>query len=83
VEWELVELNKGEAKIEPQDLGIASWLQQGLAQWLEQNQPESKKGEGRRLNSSGMAVLLRRAVAREKALALGRKLPDTSVIALE
>ena len=76
---------KAEAKIEgePQDLGLAGWLQQGLAQWAEQNQPESKKGEGRRPNSATMAVILRRAVAREKALALGKKLPDPRVVALE
>ncbi len=76
---------KAEAKIEgePQDLGIAGWLQQGLAQWAEQNQPGSKKREGRRLNSASMAVILRRAVAREKALALGKELPDPRVVALE
>jgi len=85
MEWETVGLKKEEAKIEgqPQDLGIAGWLQQGLSRWAEQNQPESKKGEGRRLNSATMAVILRRVVAREKALALGRKLPDPRVIALE
>ena len=76
---------KAGAKIEgqPQDLGLAGWLQQGLAQWAEQNQPESKKGEGGRPNSATMAVILRRAVAREKALALGKKLPDPRVVALE
>jgi hypothetical protein len=74
---------KTEAAIEPQDSGIADWLQQGLARWMEQNQPKGKKGEGKKLNSATMAVLLRRAVAREKALALGRKLPDPRVIALE
>jgi len=76
---------KAEAKIEgqPQDSGIAGWLQQGLAQWAEQNQPGAKRGEGRRPNSAGMGVMLRRAVAREKALALGKKLPDPRVVALE
>ena len=74
---------KTEAKIEPQDSGIAGWLQQGLARWMEQNQPESKKDEGKKLNSATMAVLLRRAVAREKALALGRKLPNPHAIVLE
>jgi len=74
---------KAEAKIEPQDSGIADWLQQGLARWMEQNQPESRKEEGEKLNSATMAVLLRRAVAREKALAFGRKLPDPRAIALE
>jgi hypothetical protein len=74
---------KTEAEIEPQDSGIADWLQQGLARWMEQNQPEGKKGEGEKLNSATMAVLLRRAVAREKAMALGRKLPDPRAIVLE
>jgi len=76
---------KAGAKIEsePRDLGIAGWLQQGLAQWAEQNQPGAKRGEGRRPNSATMAVILRRAVAREKALALGKKLPDPRVVALE
>ena len=76
---------KTEAKIEsqPQDSGIAGWLQQGLARWMEQNQPESKKDKGEKLNSATMSVLLRRAVAREKALAFGRKLPDPHAIALE
>ena len=75
---------RAEAKIEgqPQDLEVAGWLQQGLAQWAEKNQPEITK-EGRRPNSATMAVILRRAVAREKALALGRELPDPRVIALE
>ena len=73
------------AKIEsqPQDSGIAGWLQQGLARWMEQNQQVGKKEEGKKLNSATMAVLLRRAVAREKAMALGRKLLDPRVIALE
>ncbi|MBT9141911.1 MAG: hypothetical protein DDT29_00304 [Dehalococcoidia bacterium] len=77
-------LIQGESKIEgqSQDLGVAGWLQQGLAQWAEQNQPESKK-KGRRPNSATMAVILRRAVAREKASALGKKLPDPRVVALE
>jgi len=70
VEWETSKLKKREAKIEPQDWEMAAWVQQGLARWMEQNQPEGKKEEGRRPNSATMAVLLKRAVAREKALAL-------------
>lgn len=68
-------------KTQSQDLGIVGWLQQGLARWAEKN-PESKKKE-RRPNSATMAVILRKAVAREKALALGRNLPDPRVIALK
>lgn len=72
------------ARIEgqPQDLGIAGWLQQGLARWAEKDRPESRK-EGRRANSATLAVMLRKAVAREKALALGRPLPDPRAVALE
>lgn len=75
---------KTEARVEeqPQDLGIAGWLQQGLARWAEQNQPETRK-EGRTPNSATLAVMLRKAVAREKALAFGKPLPDRRVIALE
>jgi hypothetical protein len=73
------------AKIEsqPQDSGIVGWLQQGLARWMEQNQQVGKKEEGKKLNSATMAVLLRRAVAREKAMAFGRRLPDPRAIVLE
>lgn len=66
---------------ESQDLGIVGWLQQGLAWWAEKN-PESKKKE-KRPNSADMAVILRKAVAKEKALTLGRKLPDLHVIVLK
>jgi hypothetical protein len=82
---EVIKGVKAGAKIEgqPQDSGIAGWLKQNLARWVEQNQPESKKGKERRVNSAGMGVMLRRAVAREKAIALGKRLPDPRVVALE
>jgi hypothetical protein len=75
--------NKGKTRVEneSQDLGIVGWLQQGLAWWAEKN-PESKKKE-KRPNSADMAVILRKAVAKEKALTLGRKLPDLHVIVLK
>ncbi len=72
------------ARIEEQtqDLGIAGWLQQGLAQWAQKNRPQNRK-EGRRPNSATLAVMLRKAVAREKALAFGRPLPDPRAVALK
>ena len=78
-----ISIKEKEAKIQHQDLGIVDWLQQGLAQWAKKNQPENKKEGKRRPNSAGMGVILRRAVAKEKALALGRKLPNPRAIILE
>jgi len=75
---------KTEARVQeqPQDLGIAGWLQQRLARWAARNRPQSRK-EGRRLNSATLAVMLRKAVAREKALAFGRPLTNPRAVALE
>ena len=38
---------------------------------------------GRSPNSATMAIMLRKVMTREKALALGRELPDPRVITLE
>ena len=72
------ELKKGQ----PWDSAIAGWLPQKLVQWMEKNQPGSRK-EGRRINAAGLRVMLSREIVREKALALGRRLVDPRVIALE
>lgn len=65
-----------------QDLGIAGWLEQGLGQWAQRNEPESKKIRTRP-NSAALAMMIRRAVARETALALGKPLPGPHAFALE
>lgn len=64
------------------DSSIAGWLQQGLARWAQEKQPEGQK-KGRRPNSATMSMILRRALAREKALAWGRPLANHRLVELE
>ena len=71
---EVIPIRGVKTERQSQDLGITGWLQRRLVQ---------EKKPGRRLNAAGMGVMLRRAIAREKALALGRKLPDPHIAALE
>lgn len=63
------------------------WPQFKLSDWMEKRFPElvPQEKQKRRLNSSGMSVLVMMAVAKEKAKALGRikPRPDPLLVAME
>ena len=67
---------------EPQELGIVEWLGKGLAQWADENQRQDER-QVRTPNGAALAVMLRKAVAAEKALALGRSRAGPRASALE
>ncbi|MFC1999633.1 hypothetical protein ACFLXE_02610 [Chloroflexota bacterium] len=69
-------------KGEPQELGIAEWLGKGLARWADENRRRDRRPVSR-ANGAALAMMLRRAVATEKALALGRSLLGPRASTLE
>jgi hypothetical protein len=65
---------QGEARERlPEESGLCGWQQQALDHWSREHSPETKK-QRIRVNSATLSVMVRRAVAREKALAF-RKPP--------
>jgi len=62
------------------DAQAFGWIRHTVADWTRGNQPAVIPR--RRLNSASISVLARRMMAREKARALGRKLPDFRACAL-
>lgn len=71
-----------EADDQKEEIDGTGWIHDKLDHWIENSQ-SACIGKGRKPNSAALAVMLRRAIAREKALVWGRKLHDPRTTALE